>query len=141
MPLVSFSHPWYLLLLPLLVAGAVYVTRHSLADLRGARARWSLGLRIAIVALVVLALAGCQLAQPSRRLCVLFVLDESDSIPTEQRRQETEFINQAARKMRAEDEGGVLVFGGDAYLELEPKAALSLRQIHSLPKRDYTNLA
>ncbi len=63
MPLVSFAYPWYLLLLPPLVAGVVYVSRMSLADLRGGRARWSLGLRIAIVTLAVLALAGLQVRQ------------------------------------------------------------------------------
>src|SRR5438105_2661114 len=131
MPLVTFSHPWYLLLLPLLIAGAVYVSRRSLADLQGGRARWSLGLRIAILTLAVLALAGLQVAQPTRRLSLLFVLDLSDSIPPSQKKQEIEFINQAARKMGPNDEGGVLVFGGDAYLELEPRPALSLRQIHS----------
>ncbi|HTE19548.1 MAG TPA: VWA domain-containing protein, partial [Armatimonadota bacterium] len=141
MPLISFSHAWYLLLLPFLVAGVVYVSRHSLAGLRDARARWSLGLRIAIVTCAVLALAGLQVRQPSRKLAVLFVLDQSNSIPPEQKRQALEFINESARKMGANDAGGVLVFGGDAYLELEPKPVLSLKQIHSQLPRDYTNIA
>lgn len=141
MPLISFSHPWYLLLLPLLVAGAVYVSRHSLADLSRARARWSLGLRITVLACAVLALAGLQVRQPTRKLAVLFVLDESDSIPPQQKRQALELVNQAAKKMGPQDAGGVLVFGGDAYLELEPKPVLSLSRVHSRPPRDYTNLA
>jgi uncharacterized membrane protein len=141
MPAITFSHPWYLLLLPLLIWGAVYVARHSLADLRGGRARWSLGLRIAILVCAVLALAGLQVSQPARKLAVLFVLDQSDSIPTEQKRQSLEYVNESARKMGPNDEGGVLVFGGDAYLELEPKPVLSLKRIHSVPPRDYTNLA
>lgn len=141
MPLISFSHPWYLLLLPLLVAGAVYVSRRSLADLRGSRAKWSLGLRIGILVCVVLALAGLQISRPAKKLAVLFVLDQSDSIPPEKKRQALEFLNQTARRMGPNDEGGVLVFGGDAYLELEPKAQLTLRQVHSQVPRDYTNLA
>ena len=99
--LVSFSHPWYLLLLPLLVGGAVYVARMSLADLRGARAKWSLGLRLTIFVSAVLALAGLQIRQPAKRLAVLFVMDQSDSIPTEQKREALEYVNEAAKKMDA----------------------------------------
>jgi uncharacterized membrane protein len=139
--LISFSHPWYLLLLPLLIWGAVYVARLSLADLRGARARWSLGLRIAILTLGVLALAGLQVSMPAKKLAVLFVLDQSDSIPPEQKRQALEMINTAAKKMGPDDLGGVLVFGGDAYLEREAGPMLPLKTIHSLPPRDYTNVA
>jgi uncharacterized membrane protein len=141
MPQITLSHPWYLLLLPLLAAGAVYVSRRSLADLRGARAKWSLGLRIAILACAVLALAGLQISRPTKKLALLFVLDRSDSIPPEQKRLSLDYINEAARKMGPNDEGGVLVFGGDAYLELEPKSQLSLKQIHSQVPEDYTNLA
>lgn len=141
MPLISFANPWYLLLLPPLVAGVVYVSRMSLADLRGARAKWSLGLRIAIVTCAVLALAGLQVRQPTKRLAVLFVLDQSDSVPPEHRRQALEYVNAAADRMGPNDFGGVLVFGGDAYLELEAKQPLRLKQIHSQVPRDYTNLA
>lgn len=141
MPLISFSHPWYLLLLPLLVAGVVYVSRQSLSDLRGSRAKWSLGLRIAIVTFAVLALAGLQMRQPTKRLAVLFVLDQSDSIPPEQRKRAVEYVNRAADRMGPNDFGGVLVFGGDAYLELEAKQPLRIKQIYSQLPRDYTNVA
>ncbi len=141
MPAITFSHPWYLLLLPLLIAGAVYVSRRSLADLRGSRARWSLGLRLGIVAAAVLALAGLQVSQPAKRLAVLFVLDESDSVPTLQKKQAIDWVNAAAQKMGPNDEGGVLVFGGDAYLEKEPTPTLSLKRVHTVPSRDYTNLS
>jgi len=141
MPLVSFSHPWYLLLFPLLAAGAVYLARVGLSGLTGARARWSLGLRLGLLALAVLALSGLQVRQPTRRLAVLFVLDQSDSIPPEERRRQIEYVNRAAERMGADDYGGVLVFGGDAYLELEAKQPLSLRQLHSRIPRDYTNIA
>ncbi|MFN3651717.1 MAG: glutamine amidotransferase [Armatimonadota bacterium] len=141
LPLVSFSHPWYLLLLPLLGAGAVYVARQSLAGMAGSRARWSLGLRIAILTCAVLALAGLQVRQPTRKLAVLFVLDQSDSIPPAQKRQAVELVNRAASKMKSDDLGGVLVFGGDAYVERETGPALTLKQVHSVTSRDYTNVA
>src|SRR5688500_12249562 len=103
MPLISFSLPWYLLLLPPLVWGVLWVSRQSLAGLRGSRARWSLGLRIGIVACAVLALAGLQMRQPTKRLAVLYVLDQSDSIPPEQRKRALEYVNRAADRMGPKD--------------------------------------
>jgi uncharacterized membrane protein/secreted protein with Ig-like and vWFA domain len=140
MPLISFSHPWYLLLLPLLVGGTVYLARHSLADLGTARARWSLGLRVVIILCALLGLAGLQVRYPTKRLAVLFVLDQSDSIPPDQKRRALEYINSAAQRMGSDDTAGVVVFGGDAYLEIEPSQRLNLKQVHSLPTRDFTNV-
>ena len=51
---LSFSRPVALLLLVLLVPLTVYLSRTSLAYLRRGARRWSLGLRLAIVALLVL---------------------------------------------------------------------------------------
>lgn len=141
MPLISFSHPWYLLLLPLLIVGVIYVARQSLSDLRGSRAKWSMGLRIALVACAVLALAGLQIRKPTKKLSVIFVLDQSDSIPPDQKARAIDFVNEAARKMGPDDYGGVLVFGSDAYLEREPDKALKIKQVHSQVPRDYSNLA
>ncbi len=141
MPLISFSHPWYLLLLPLLIAGVVYVARQSLADLRGSRAKWSLGLRVGLVTCAVLALAGLQIRKPTKKLAVIFVLDQSDSIPPDQKARAIDYVNEAARKMGSDDYGGLLVFGSDAYLEKEPDKALKIKQVHSQVPRDYSNLA
>lgn len=138
---VSFTHPWYLVLFPILGAGGIYLARRSLADLRGARARWSLGLRLLILACGVLALAGLQVRQPARRLAVLFVLDQSNSIPTDQKQRQLDYVHEASKRMGPEDMGGVLVFGSDAYLEIEVQPVLRLGRIHSMPGRDYTNLA
>ncbi len=145
MPTLSFSHPWYLLLLPVLIGGAVWLARRSLAGLRGWRASASLSARIAILALAVGALAGLQISLPARTLAVLFVVDQSDSVPTERKRQALEFVNAASLRMGDRDRAALVVFGGNAYLEKdfekEVGRRLSVRQVHSIPSRDYSNVA
>jgi uncharacterized membrane protein len=53
----EFTNPLALLLL-LLIPAAIYLVRHSLANLSRRRAAWSTGVRITILLLIVLALAG-----------------------------------------------------------------------------------
>ena len=141
MPKISFSHPYYLLLLLILIPLAVWVFRQSLADLHGGRGRWALGARLALLSLLALAVAGVAVSQPTRKLAVLFVLDRSASIPPEQQQWAVDFINATRRSMGANDKAGILVFGSDAYLELEPRAKITIRQIRSIVGRDNTNIA
>src|SRR5437773_11319215 len=138
--MISLSHPAYLLLFHFLPA-LVYVSRHSLSDLSAGRARFSLGLRCGIYALLVLALAGLQISRPSKKLSVLFLLDRSDSIPAEQREAAVRYVNEAVRRMGPNDTAGVLVFGGDAYVEFMPSPKLKVTSIASVVARDYTDLA
>jgi uncharacterized membrane protein/Mg-chelatase subunit ChlD len=138
--MISFSHPVYLLLF-LFLPVLVHVSRHSLSDLRPGRARFSLGLRSVIFTLLVLGLAGLQLSRPSQKLCVLFLLDRSDSVPAEQREAAVHFVSEAVRRMGPNDSAGVLVFGGEAYVELMPSPKLKLTNIASVVSRDYTDLA
>ncbi len=143
---VGLSHPWYLLLLPLFAAGAWHIANRSLADLSTARFRWSLSVRLTLVTLLILALAGLQFSLPAKRLAILFVLDQSDSIPAPRRQDALDYINRAAKRMGPDDEAGLIVFGADAYVEMQPGAssqnkAVNIRQVHSVPGRDYTHLA
>ncbi|MBI3912476.1 MAG: VWA domain-containing protein [Armatimonadetes bacterium] len=140
LPQVSFTHLAYLILL-LLLPGLWWVSQRSLAGLPAGRARLALGLRCALVAALVFALAGTQITRPTKRLAVLFLLDRSHSIPDDHHQRELDFVNEAAARMGPNDRAGVLVFGSDAYLEVEPSAALRLDRIHSLPARDYTDIA
>src|SRR6266851_4856034 len=138
--MISFSDPGYLLLLFLLPV-LYFISRHSLSDLRPARARFTLGLRAVIFTLLVLGLAGLQVSRPSKKLCVLFLLDRSDSIPADQQEAAVRYVNEAARQMGPNDTAGVLVFGGDAYVEFMPSPKLRVTSISSVVARDYTDLA
>src|SRR6476646_4310001 len=109
----SFTRPEALILLLLLVPLAVYLSRTSLALLRRNRRAFSLGLRILIITLLVLALAGLQVVNASDRLSVVFLLDRSDSIPAAQKALGTEYVSQALKSMGANDQAGVVVFGAE----------------------------
>src|SRR5438552_10934636 len=138
--MLSFSHPSYLLRL-LFLPVLFRVSQHSLSDLRRGRARLALGLRCVIFSLLVLGLAGFQLSRPSKKLCVLFLVDRSDSVPAEEQEAAVRYVNDAARRMGPNDTAGVLVFGGDAYVEFMPSPKLKVNNIASVVSRDYTDLA
>ena len=62
---IEFTNPWALVLLALIPV-AVYFARHSLANLSRQRGRASIIVRVVILLLVVLALAGLRIRTSSR---------------------------------------------------------------------------
>jgi secreted protein with Ig-like and vWFA domain len=142
---IEFTNPLALLLL-LLIPVAIYLARHSLANLSRLRARWSVGVRLGILVLLILALSGLRVRTTSRDLALIFLVDVSASVAQDQQRDTIEFINQEAAKAAPRDFVGVIAFGRDASVELAPtrKEILGewkLNEISSAPSRDYTNLA
>ena len=57
----------------------------------------ALGLRVAIVLCVILALAGLEIARPSDQLAVVFLIDASDSMSDEAKGLATDCVRQALR--------------------------------------------
>jgi hypothetical protein len=118
----SFDKPLWLLgllLLPLLW----WFSFRSLAGLGQLRRIAALGLRTIVLAIFVLALAEIQLQWVSERLAVVFVLDQSLSIPEEQRRAMRDYVAREVRthrKREHDDMAGVVVFGRDASIEVPP---------------------
>jgi len=126
-----------LLLIPYLVV----VNRHSLAD-QPHRRRWvSLGLRIAIVVLLVLSLAGVQAVKKNDQLCVFFIVDVSDSVRGPQRAEALDYVKRAVKEMRGDDLAGVIVVGSEALMELSPAHSLEIDKIHSVVSPNRTDLA
>ncbi len=140
-----FANAWYLLLL-LLIPLIWWSARRSLTGL-GKYRRWiALGLRTAVLALIVCALAGMQYEKSSDRFTVLYLLDQSLSVPESQRRSMIDFVNRSIEEHRRIDEGdrwGVIVFGRDAAVEIPPIEydLPLLPNIESQLDREYTDLA
>ena len=89
---VDFDEPWYLLLLGLLPL-VWWFGRRSLTGL-GRLRRWSVvAMRTLVVTLIVLALAEVQLVQTSNKLTVIYLLDQTLSIPVAQRQAMIEYVN------------------------------------------------
>lgn len=107
---IAFSNPWFLLALlalPLVALGH----RRSLADFTPRQRVVCFVLRSAILALLVLSLAGLRTLLPSPELGVVFVVDGSASVSPEAAKQARDFVESALPHQRAGDSVGVTGFG------------------------------
>ncbi|MHB9132065.1 MAG: VWA domain-containing protein [Armatimonadota bacterium] len=138
---IHFSHPQYLLLLPLAWAFTWWTLRDSLADLGGLRKRLAGVVRAILLTLLVLALAGLQLVRPTKTMCTVFVVDLSDSVATAQHDTILKYIHQATRSMRASDHAALVAFGADALLDHAPEDRNAIGKIISLPNKSRTDIA
>ncbi|MHB9107609.1 MAG: VWA domain-containing protein [Armatimonadota bacterium] len=144
MSFIRFSHPQYLLLLPLVWAYTWWVLRGSLAELGRTRGRLAAALRGVLLTLVVLALAGIQLVRPTTNLCTVFVVDVSDSISSAQRAAALQYIRTAVKTKRPGDSAALVTFGGEALLDRDTDdagALKNLRGIYSIPGTSRTDIA
>ena len=140
---IGFDSPWYLLLLVLLPPLWLLSFR-SLAVL-GPLRRWvALGLRSIVLVAIIFALAEIQAVRTSDRVAVLYLLDESSSIPASRRQAVREDLNASILEHRRDgDYAGVIVFGRDAAIEVPPfdDDVQMGENVESLLDPRYTNLA
>lgn len=140
---ITFDRPGYLVWLavaPLLW----YLGRNSLAGLGPVRRLLALTLRIAAVVLLVCSIAEVQWVRTSNRLTVIYLLDQSLSIPPPRRAAMVEYVNAAISQHRQrDDKAGVIVFGREAAVEIPPlDAAVPLDpHIESVLDREHTHIA
>jgi len=116
----QFTNPAWLLLLLVAVPWTVWLALRS--DVQtGAWRKWlSFGLRLLIVLLLVLAIAGLQWKRPQEGMNAFFLLDRSDSIPSQQQESAREYVTKVSVAKKKEDNVGVLVFGTEAAIESSP---------------------
>ena len=113
----QFTHPYWLLLLPVALAWVLWLCWKTDVQISRWR-RWSSGaVRVLVVALLGLAVAGLQWLRPLEGMNVIYLLDRSDSVPSSQQELGREYINQSFDQKKEGDKGGVLVFGTDPALE------------------------
>ena len=136
----QFSHPlWLWLLLPAW-GWIVWLARTSEVQLSPTR-RWiACGVRVGIVTVMILALAGIQWQRPIEGMNVFFALDRSDSVPSSQQEQALQWLNRAVRDKPATDRAGALVFGTDAAIEATPGLALNLSAVQAVVPTDRTDI-
>jgi uncharacterized membrane protein/Mg-chelatase subunit ChlD len=140
---LDFDSPWYLLLLTLLPA-MWWFGRRSLSGLGRVRKWIVLLLRSAVFALIVAALAEIQWVRTNDNLTVIYLLDQSLSIPPQRREAMIQFVNEAVRQHRkGGDRVGVIVFGREAVIEMPPfdESVQLSTQVESPLDPESTNLA
>jgi uncharacterized membrane protein len=142
---ITFDSPSWLLLL-LLLPPLWYFSFRSISGLGPIRRWFVLGLRTAVLLLVVFALAEIQMVRTSEKMTVVYLLDQSVSIPEELRRLMVDYVNADIRKHRnrgREDKAGVIIFGRDSALEHPPfddDIQIS-RNAETHIETDHTNIA
>jgi len=142
---VAFDSAGYLLLL-LLLPAMWWWSFHSLAGLGKWRRLIVLTLRSLVLTIIVLALADMQYQRRSDQLTVIYVLDQSLSIPTDQRQAMVQYVNdsiEAHFDEANEDRYAVIVFGRSASVEMplvNVKIPLSSR-VETVLDPEYTDIA
>jgi len=111
----------------LLLVGAYvyfwYLHRRSITDMSPGRKRLALGLRLVLVTLLFLALAGTRWVRKNDALAVLFVLDASRSLRDDQKEAALRFVQAAAKGKRRNDTLGLITFGRDPHTQIVPGAS------------------
>src|SRR5689334_5602346 len=119
MPPLHFDQPLVLALLAPLPA-LLALAWPRLRRLPVAQVRWVLGLRGAMLALLVAALAGPSLGLRSQALSVVFALDVSDSMTAEQQAWARQWVQAAIQALGPEDRWSTIAFGERPALVADP---------------------
>ncbi|MCX7789628.1 MAG: VWA domain-containing protein [Chloroflexaceae bacterium] len=141
---ISFVHPaalWLLALLPLLWLFAWATRRPNRARLSRWRYLALLGARSAILAALVLALAGAQVVRPVDDTAVVFLIDGSDSVAPAQRERALAYVNAALAAGQPADRAAVVVFGASAAVERAPQPPAPLSRLTSVVVSNRTDIA
>ncbi len=118
----GFDRPeflWLLLMLPVFWAFSF----QTLASLGNVRRFVAILLRTLVALLFIFALAEMQFQRISDKVTVIYLLDQSESIPRPKRELMRRYVVEevrAHRNARREDRAGVIVFGHDAAIEVPP---------------------
>ncbi|MCA9169176.1 MAG: VWA domain-containing protein [Planctomycetales bacterium] len=138
------SYLWLLLLLPIIWK----LSYRSLGGLGRWRRLFALAFRSLVLIAIVMALAEFQYLRRSDRVTVIYLLDQSASIPQAQREAMVQYVKDAVKEYRqdaAGDRAALIVFGRNANIEVPPLNAdlPVVGQLESLLdlRTDATNLA
>ena len=137
----TFTHPLWLLALVPALGWMFWLTWRSDASLTRWRKWISFAIRLVVVLVLVLALAGIRWMRPQEGMNVVYLLDRSDSVPSEQQEAAREWLNKSAAKKKQEDQGGVLVFGGEAAIEASVQPKVEVQKVLAVVPTERSDLA
>ncbi len=137
---LEFAEPIWLLGLLLLVP--IYsIWRTSRIPASPVRKWGMLVLRAALVVALVLSLADTRLVWSNKGICVAFVVDQSQSVPTAAREAVRNAIKAQVDKMTRDDQFVIVEFGGDTVLEALPSPRGEMPPPAKVADNAHTNLA
>ncbi|MCL5036390.1 MAG: VWA domain-containing protein [Chloroflexi bacterium] len=133
---LTFSYPWILALLPVLIIAGIIQYR----KLPGRRMRAFLVLRFLGLMTLVAALSCPMILLPADRTAVIFLVDCSAGMGGSFREWAGDVIKKAAAKKKPDDRIGVVLFGSEPYLEKVPGED-GIGKWEVLPPGDGTDIA
>lgn len=142
---VAFDSPGYLLLL-LLLPVMWWLSYAGLSGLGRWRRLLALTLRSVVFSAIVIALADVQYQRRSGKLSVIYLLDQSLSIPIEQRQTMVKYVNASIQQNQdatEDDRYAVIVFGRDAAVEM-PLVELGIElnpNVETILDQEYSDLS
>jgi Ca-activated chloride channel family protein len=137
----QFTHPYYLLLFLPALGWVMWFAWKSDVQINAWRRWLAVAIRVVMVSLLVLALAGLQWLRPLEGMNIFYVLDRSDSVPSAQQEFARDYVNKSSRPKKNVDRAGVIVFGSEASIESLPNAALDLQKIQAIVGTERSDLA
>jgi uncharacterized membrane protein len=136
---MTFTTPTALLLL-LLLPVFIYTGWPRMA-FRRQRDALSLALRLFIVTLLVLGMAGIHITRAANKLAVVFLVDVSDSMDSSAQAAALDYVREAMADSGTNDSTAVILFGGNALVERPMLTGTELGTIGSTPSTLNTDLA
>ena len=138
---IQFTHPYYLLLLPLALGWVIWLAWKSDVQISKWRRWLAFSIRAVIVTGLVLALAGLQLLRPMEGMNVFFLLDRSDSIPQAQQDAARAYVTKSTAEKKRVDKAGIIVFGSEANIETTANTAVEDAKVYAVVGKDRTDIA
>ncbi|MDO7907313.1 VWA domain-containing protein [Paenibacillus sp. JX-17] len=135
---VQFDYPWFLLLLLLVPAAAVWMVRQDFR-LRGGRKKAAVILRVIIAVLLILMLAGLQTFTLFQQKEIVYIADRSSSMPED--RGLRQWIAASAQSKGKQDTTAVVSTALDAAVERSPSGLpLAELPLDAALQPDFSNL-
>lgn len=134
----NFDYPFILILFPVLLVHLLYVSR-GLTRIAKIKKRIIIILRMTILLLLILSLAGFGLKTTSEYTTTVFLVDSSDSAKDSKNIAE-EFIRDSIEIKGKNDKVGVASFGADVAAELTPSLTPRFANLQAKINSRFTNI-
>lgn len=138
---LQFDQPMWLVLVPVCAALVVWIGRQSLSGMGTTARRVALGVRLVVILLIAMALARPSWRRDAENVNVTVVIDASESVPKDLRRNAELWIEEASKRYRAGDLISRITAARDVLVQNLPSSPRDTPDDIRLGATDGTNLA
>ncbi|NLV57330.1 MAG: VWA domain-containing protein [Clostridiales bacterium] len=137
---LEFMFPWALLLLPVAIGLTLWIERKYRQIRRSLKNRVNLALRLLLVTMLVMAIAGPSILLPSGANVTWILLDVSDSTASAQDETQQRLV-QAMAQIPQGEQVGVIAFGANARVEAPLSWESSFSGVRTAVRPEGSNLS